>query len=301
MSRFRNFCFTSFRVLTDDERTLLFENRNIRFITYQHEKCPTSGAIHLQGYCELFEQRNARSLRELFHADDVPGSPTYLYLGKREGSQRQAIDYANKSDTRILGPFTHGVPANAGQRSDLSKVKSLLDSGETYASVVESCFDTVARCPKFFKEYANLVHNKPRDFKTRVIFLFGPTRTGKTSTAFNAGASFLSITSAGFINGYSHQDVVCFDDIDEKTFKRQDWLRLFDRYPCVIDVKGESNIQWNPKVVYLTSNKTLNEVTCGDAAMIARVDEIIPFGSTITPSAGRELLLRTLSNGASGV
>lgn len=298
MSRFRNFVFTSFRLLNEDERKVLFENRNIRFIVYQHELCPTTSREHLQGYCELYEQRNASSLRELFLADDNPDGPSYLHLDTRRGTQAQAIEYCIKETTRVHGPYRHGNPGQPGKRNDLIGIKRKLDSGETYASVLETDFEIVARAPRFFREYSVMARNKPRTKKSRVIYCYGPTCTGKSEYVMGKGAAFVNFAN-GFLNGYDHQPIVCFDDVDDKTFTRQTWNALMGSTPYPVNCKNESNFQWNPETIYITSQLTLNELCKGDAGMISRVDEQISFMTSV--DAGRQRLQDLILNRAPGI
>ena len=81
------------------------------FVTWQLE-LSASGTYHYQGYVE-FDQR-----KRLAGVVKVLGQ---AHCEIRKGTQRQAIEYANKAETRIGGPWTYGEAAvsTQGKRSDL--------------------------------------------------------------------------------------------------------------------------------------------------------------------------------------
>lgn len=274
MSRFRNFCFTSYRILSEDERLSLFNDNDIKYIIYQHEQCPSTGREHLQGYCELSKQLRLTTLRDKF----LRGSNDSFHVETRRGTQEQAIAYASKLDTRLHGPYTFGTPNTPGNRTDLQVVCDHFRSGGTLSdalAIEDFPLPTYIKNYKFFENVTLLMNNEPRNHKSKVIYVYGPTGTGKSRMAYEAGAKDISITSSGFIMGYNHDEVVCFDDIEPGTFTRQQWLKLFDRHPCTVNVKGLSNVQWNPKTIYLTSNYNPITVCAGDQAMLRRIDEVI--------------------------
>lgn len=273
-TRFRNFVFTSYRILTEDERRTLFEDVDIRYIVYQVECCPTTNRRHMQGYCELHTQLRLSSIRQMFQIQDDGGDS--FHIERRIGTPKQAADYCKKQETRIEGPYEHGTISASGTRYDILAIKDYLEEGNDICEAFnERSFpvDTLVKNWNFFNNFQLVLNNKPRDFKSKVIYVWGPTGTGKSRLAADAGASFVSITKSGFMNGYAHQKVVCFDDFTyRKTMSREQWLTLMDRYPCTVDVKNMSNIQWNPETIYVTSNFSPELFTPEE---LRRIDTII--------------------------
>lgn len=89
----RNYCFTSFKEITKDT----YKNENVSYICFQQEKCPTTGKIHWQGYLELKNPSDLKNVKNIF-------KDSTIHLEPRRGSQKQAIDYCKKNDSK-LGEF----------------------------------------------------------------------------------------------------------------------------------------------------------------------------------------------------
>jgi hypothetical protein len=83
---------------------------DVKFLTFQVERAPTTGSIHWQGYIEL-----AKTMRMTAVHNTHPLFET-MSLRERRGTQQQAIDYCHKEETRVAGPFTFGEPARQGKK-----------------------------------------------------------------------------------------------------------------------------------------------------------------------------------------
>ena len=55
----------------------------------------------------------------------------------RKGTQKQAIAYCSKEDTRIRGPWISGTPKNQGKRTDLEKAVSMTKEGKTILEILD--------------------------------------------------------------------------------------------------------------------------------------------------------------------
>lgn len=101
----------------------------------------------------------------------------------------EAIEYCQKEDTHIAGPWTDGVPdlkASAGKRSDLIRLNEEIVSGKTYDEIMRDPELTViaaskmawvkARCKIAYKDQIA----KEEDRKVEVIYRWGDPGSGKT-------------------------------------------------------------------------------------------------------------------------
>lgn len=69
------------------------------------------------------------------------------------------------------------------------------------------------------------------------------------------------MSSGQWWDGYAQQDCVVFDDMRKDTFKFHELLRLFDRYPLRIQVKGGYR-EFNSKKIIVTSCDPPDNMYC---------------------------------------
>lgn len=102
----RNWCFTSFLPLEHIQRNLgeSEEKGEITFSVFQEETCPSTNRPHIQGYVE-FPKKITRK-----QAQHILGD-TKAHLELRKGTQKQAVDYCEKSESRNRGPYKIGFRA----------------------------------------------------------------------------------------------------------------------------------------------------------------------------------------------
>lgn len=188
-------------------------------------------------------------------------------MEKRRGTAKEASDYCKKDGDY----FEKGEITEQGKRSDLATIFGEIDNGRSVREISREYPTQWAYHRKAMNEYKEM-WEEVRDWKTQVILLWGPTGTGKTRRAIENGATQIEV-QGDFINGYNGEDIVVFDDISPWTFRREQFLKLFDRYAYRINIKGGDR-NWKPKKVYLTTNYKPEEILLCEA-MKRRVDEII--------------------------
>lgn len=95
-----------------------------KFIAGQLERCPETGSLHLQGYLELTApERFVWLTKNWEFFKPVPGPNNInnsVHFEKRRGTQTQAIDYAEKEESRIAGPWRYGIPGVSGILEDFA-------------------------------------------------------------------------------------------------------------------------------------------------------------------------------------
>lgn len=254
MSRGPNWCFT---INNYDEATETIiadlctnEGSDVRYICYGRE-VGASGTPHLQGYVQFKKKKRLGGVKR------VPGlARAHLELAR--GTFEHNRRYCSKA-----GDFVeYGSPVvKAGQRTDLSGMKELIDEGKTELECAEANFSCWANNYKALDRYRQLKANR-RCWKTIVIVLIGPTGVGKTRFVFDQpdDRELYVWNYSGrdvWFDGYYGQDRVLFDDFDWGQIPYRMMLRLLDRYPCKVPVKG-SWAEWKPRKVYITSNREID-------------------------------------------
>jgi len=101
-----------------------------------------------------------------------------------------------------------------------------------------------------------------RQWATEVIIYWGKTGTGKSKRAWYEATKEFGIDEVHqgpvgkWWEGYNGQAAVILDDWypDEQENKLGYWLKLFDRYPTLVEYKG-SSCQFLAKKVWITTNQ----------------------------------------------
>ena len=140
-----------------------------------------------------------------------------------------------------------------GKRSDLEEIKTLIDGGASIEEVADQHFSKWVVYRRSFNAYAALKQAK-RNFVTTVTVLWGATGTGKTRFCHDQvkDIPFWSPGDFKWFDGYQGQEIVIIDDYRGE-YPIQMFLKLFDRYPMQVPVKG-GFVNWRPRKVYITSN-----------------------------------------------
>lgn len=274
----RRFCFT----INNPESQLVLSPEThsiIRYCIWQYERAPTTGTPHYQGYLECFKPQRFSAIHKL------PGFSTASFRIAR-GTAEQNVQYCSKDESREDGPWTYGTPGAQGVSDALTAVKRKLDDGATEEEIADDHFDVWVKHRNAFNAYKVLKSEK-RSWKTRVVFLYGPPGTGKSSYIREHSPDVHWKSQDKWFDGFSGYSDIALDDF-------YGWLpytlmlRLMDRYPYDVEVKG-AKIPFAPKVMYISSNKLPHQWWAGSDhynhdAFYRRVDEIIYM-----PALGEEI------------
>ncbi len=267
--RARSWCFTSYKTSAD------LDYGECRYICWGEEVCPSTGRPHLQGYVE-FESAVTRSSAARRIGD------ASAHFERRRGTQKQAIEYTCKVPGGAWEE--HGSKGSQGKRTDLDAVRDCLADGGTLREVLDTgaSYQGVRYAEKVLT-YRERVRSSP----PHVVWCWGPTGTGKSRYA--AEASEAAGHSADDIywhaggkwwDGYDGHGVVIMDDFRPEDLKFQFLLRLLDRYPFRVEVKGGYR-QFRSPEIYITCPKHPSECyrESGEDLdqLIRRINEIKEF------------------------
>lgn len=200
-----------------------------------------SGTHHLQVYLYFKKRLSLRQVKLAcggrVHAEVARGNP------------RQASDYCKKD-----GKYEEfgRLPGGSGARVDVASAVKLVREGATKTDLLEGCPVLLARYPRFFNELF-LTCGKSREWKTEVFVYYGETGVGKTRKAFEEAVGPYVHSGGEWFDGYSGEPDVIFDDFGGSEFKLTYLLKLLDRYPMKVPVKG-GFVNWIPYKIWITSN-----------------------------------------------
>lgn len=228
---------------TEEEmRQHLHEDLNkLEYFVWQLES-GVNETLHIQGYIIFKARVRISALQLLF-----PGG----HFEIKKGTPDQARDYCRKQDTRVDGPWEIGV-----------FVSSSTDN--KHVDFVKACQDGISdkelqdRFPTLYLRYFKAVDriklsNAPvRTWKTKVVFLYGPTGTGKSRWAQQFDPDAYWKQRSDWWDLYENQSTVVLDDF-YGWLKWDTLLRLGDQYKMLVEVKG-GTVQFVAKTLIITSN-----------------------------------------------
>lgn len=242
----KHWCFT-LNNYTDDEINYLIAIGNelqfdVQYLIFGEEEGEQK-TPHLQGYI-AFTKRKAfgvvkKILSRRAHLEAAKGSPT------------QNKDYCSKGENI----YEFGtLPRGKGARTDLVAVAKACAAGASFKEIAENYPSAALRYSTGIIRLKQ-VHQKGRDAPAELWCLWGKTGTGKTRRVWEFADYGMLWAHPGdrWFDGYDGQPAVLFDDFDGGWFKITYLLKLIDRYPFTVPVKG-AYVNWAPKVIYFTSN-----------------------------------------------
>jgi len=273
-SRLLNFVFTSFDPEAKPEE--YYATLHWVFIAYQHEVCPTTGKLHIQGFCQLAKQHTFNVVKKC---------NTSNYLARLRGTAQQAYDYVTKQDTRS----PDHTPQEFGEmRIDGRPVRGLNMTDQFLLQVREGTFNA-NESPQHQLFYAKhqsqiramerlrLESTLPATFdNTKVFIHWGVPGSGKSYNAHygiydadNNLTGFMTPdqairhtyevtmyqpeTGTPWFDGYTDQQRIVINEFGRGKFKYTDLLNITDRIAANFQAKGTS-VQRRWTEIHLTSN-----------------------------------------------
>jgi len=177
----RNWCFTSYIKRKEFRKKIKKDmkgDKDIRYIIFQKEKCPTTGRLHLQGYVELNKVIRMAGMKKLLGP---------AHWGPRQKTRHHARNYCLKAKSKVKGPWEYGEWKAGGQgtRNDIKDAVDMIKDKKTKLEIIE---EHPATYVKYFRglEKVEFELNKKtaKGFrKVDVHVIWGKAGSGKTRFA----------------------------------------------------------------------------------------------------------------------
>lgn len=227
--RFRNAMFTVFDLHSFD----LNINSVIHiseFLIFQMEIAPDTGKPHYQGYIELKGQMGLKALQKIF------GSKCHFEA--RRGTQKQAIDYCSKQESREGETIIVGEPRKQGERGDITEAYYIIATTKDITKVEPSLQVKYGKA----LQNAMLYAIKPKTESPISHLWYGQDET-EFITEFYKEGTFIYDCSTEW-NGYKGEENIIYN-----APLPSDLNRMLDKYPYKIRVLY-GIIEFNPKNIY---------------------------------------------------
>lgn len=240
----KNYCFTINNPTAEEEAHL--STIEVGYIVYQVERVTTE---HIQGYVQFLTRKTLLAAKRAICAR--------AHIEISRGSPADNEAYCTKPDSRVRGPVRRGTLSQQGQRNDISHFVAKIKSGAKDADIINEY-------PLEFLKYARQIDRvrnafqEQRNWEMEVYVYWGRSGSGKTRRATEeAGASIYYVSKGDdkqttWWDGYNGQTSVILDDF----YGWLPWsfiLRLLDRYPFAVQIKG-GTVNFTSKKIFITSN-----------------------------------------------
>lgn len=255
----------------------------VAYCIFQREIAPSTGRPHWQIYLEFFQPHDISWVKRQLFCD------TTTHVEIRLRSREDCRNYCKKEKTRMLGPqeevgpFEFGTWREQGKSQKMQQIREAIVDGRNLDEIAEEDPHMVFQHRASLQWYQDQVQmrramNSNRDVTVRLFI--GPTNSGKTHLAVQEALYYTEgnmdqvyiLDSSGrskdtlWFDGYQYGKVLIIDDYDS-WIQVAFLLRVLDKYPCRLPVKGST--KWAKYTeVWITSNKDLKQWTESDGSPI---------------------------------
>jgi hypothetical protein len=276
MSRVRNFCFTSHvgPIEFSDDMTYLIQGEEIGKETNKE---------HIQGFVIFKNPRMLSGVIKKYKG---------VHWEVCKGTPLENVEYCKKE-----GKFTEWgtAPKAQGARTDVVKLGELVKKGLSDREICEfvdvdeegnekEFCGTWIRNYKGIREARKVLHPVARrNWVMDVRIYWGPSGSGKTRKVWDEFSDIYVKPVGRWWDGYEGQEVVLIDDFDPNNcfdIQFDFYLKLLDRYPMSVEVKG-GFVEFTSKRVIFTSNHgpdTWFVNKSNRAAFFRRISEVVFLG-----------------------
>lgn len=229
------------------------------------ETAPTTGTEHIQGYVYF---KNAVRFSTLKAA--MPKAHIEVAHGTPEENTR----YCSKENVF----FTKGEIPQHGKRNDIMHLQEIIKTHPMpMRKIIEDGLGY--QCIRHAEKVLPYIEPE-RNWKPEVIWITGPTGSGKTKLARELCTNpYQKSGSHKWWAGYDAHEHVIIDDFRGSSMPFTEALQLLDRYPCRIEYKGGER-QFLAKKIVITSIMRPelcypNLATDPIAQLLRRIDQVI--------------------------
>lgn len=222
------------------------------------------GTPHIQGYMEFSSARRFSTLKKKcppFHLEPrakfaTASSNRHYCMKPHENCNCEHC--SSSKDKRLDGPWEYGEISlsEQGKRNDLLAIKRKFDEGSTQRQVAQEDehFPVWVKHYKAFILYQSLIDDGVRPVP-KVVVIYGLPGVGKTHyiNEHFQGSSYIKPTDNDWFDGYDNHKVVLFDEY-EGWISWNLFLRVLDKYPCRVPIKG-GFVWFRPETILITCNK----------------------------------------------
>jgi len=208
-----------------------------------------SGTSHLQGACVLKKQTAFSTIKKILpkaHFEPMRGTP------------QDSIVYCSKEDPT---PWIMGKTPEPGKRNDIHYAYDAIRDGASLKQLAQTNGVAVIKYHRGLTICRSLLQPQRDPAQPpKIYWCYGATGTGKTKAAYefcretynDDEVLMLADSSLHWFDGYDGQRAVIIDDFRAKGTSFAFLLRVLDRYPLSVPIKG-GFVNWTSDVIIITT------------------------------------------------
>lgn len=232
------------------------------------------GTPHLQGYIEMKSKKRFRTMKKLF--------PERTHLEPRHpNSNADACDTYCKKEGLFWTKGTISTHRKKqGERTDIASFVKRFEENPD-ADILAPENSTIFAKYYKFADYVKHRFTKQRSHLTPIVWIHGKTGTCKSRITTDIANAVSDIPAhyqpynCKFWDGYENQPVVIIDEYrSNPELSYQDLLRLGDRYPLSVQVKGAMKT-FNSKLIIITSSMSPYQAFRGIVSVDDHISQLI--------------------------
>lgn len=287
----KNYCFTINNPTLNDEvrlreAALAMDTSGVVYLVWQHE-VGEQGTYHIQGYvcfarkCRM-DSASTRAILPRAALSVAKGTPVQnkAYCTKRDTRATRAqflqhfyadepatADVAATDEHLLVGPFEHGTPPGGqGRRTDLVEAGEFIKKGGSLRQLALDFTGTFVHNSRGLTSLKFQVDSTRAKLDRDVeVFVFnGDTGSGKTHAAMqycrgqeDPNDWFMLSHEGGstmWFDGYEGESILVLDEFRGSWCKYSWLLRLLDKYPLRLPIKGGHTWALWTKVIITTTH-----------------------------------------------
>jgi len=230
-----------------------------RYICYSLEIGEKKKTKHIQGYIELNESQRFTFLQNYFNLQKK-NKLFKFHIESAKGSQKQNLKYISKESEAI----EYGEPKKKGTRTDITNLKTKLK--ENPRSIKKLMNEEVVNTQqmRFLEGMTKYMLNARNPSDPPIVFwIYGSTGAGKTKLIYDSFESIHSVSDYKWPgNNYNQQECFLMDDFRPEDIPFHTLLKMIDRYPFTLAVKG-SFIELNSPYIVITTTRSIDMTYVG--------------------------------------
>lgn len=244
----------------------------VKYLIFGKEVGDKEQTPHLQAYIYFHNAKTFGQVKKFLGER--------YHIEKAKGTAFQNRAYCSKDNE-----FTEiGEIPKQGERSDIKHIKEQVSKGATMNEIIQEATSYQSlRTAELLMKYQKPT---PRE-KPTVKWYYGPTGTGKTRKAWDElgfDDTWISGRNLKWWEGYSGQKNIIIDDFRGDFCTFHELLRILDRYPYRIEVKGSSQWLKATNIIITSAYKPedVYETREDIGQLLRRLDCVLPFFDTNT-------------------